>query len=78
MCLTLLAPDIVKAILDGRQQPKIMLAVPMERFPTSWAEQVPELICDYREAGHSTNRTGGILPNFSFKFLGCALVGADL
>ena len=37
--LTLLAPDIIEAILDGRQGPEITLAQLLEPFPTSWAEQ---------------------------------------
>lgn len=37
--LALLAPDIVEAILDGRQPPQLTLAVLMGPFPSSWAEQ---------------------------------------
>lgn len=37
--LTLLAPDIVDAILDGRQAPAVTLATLMERLPIPWAEQ---------------------------------------
>ena len=37
--LTLLAPEIVEAILDGRQSPTITLAVLMRRLPVSWNEQ---------------------------------------
>ncbi|MEO1610489.1 MAG: hypothetical protein AAFR90_14390 [Pseudomonadota bacterium] len=37
--LTLLAPDIVEAILDGRQGPEITLAQLLEPFPASWTEQ---------------------------------------
>ena len=37
--LTLLAPDIVEAILDGRQGPEITLAQLLESFPASWVEQ---------------------------------------
>ena len=37
--LTLLAPDIVEAILDGRQGPEITLAQLLEQFPASWVEQ---------------------------------------
>ena len=37
--LTLLAPDIVEAILDGRQGPEITLAQLLEPFPASWSEQ---------------------------------------
>jgi len=36
--LTLLAPDIVEAILDGRQPAEMTLAVLMEPFAVEWAE----------------------------------------
>ena len=37
--LTLLAPDIVEAILDGRQGPAVTLAKLPDSFPADWAEQ---------------------------------------
>ncbi len=37
--LTLLAPDIVEAILDGRQAPEIGLPRLMEPFPAEWPLQ---------------------------------------
>ena len=37
--LTLLAPDIVEAILDGKQGPEVTLARVLEPFPGEWAEQ---------------------------------------
>ncbi len=37
--LTLLAPDIVEAILDGRQAPEMALPVLMEPFSSGWVEQ---------------------------------------
>ena len=37
--LTLLAPDIVEAILDGRQGPEVTLARVLEPFPLSWSAQ---------------------------------------
>ncbi|TNY30516.1 hypothetical protein [Pelagovum pacificum] len=37
--LTLLAPDIVAAILNGKQGPKVMLARRLEPFPIAWSEQ---------------------------------------
>jgi hypothetical protein len=37
--LTLLAPDIVEAILDGKQGPEVTLARALEPFPVEWAEQ---------------------------------------
>ncbi len=41
--LTLLAPDIVEAILDGKQGPKVTLARAMEPFPLEWAVQAEHL-----------------------------------
>ena len=37
--LTLLAPEIVEAILDGRQSAQMTLAGLMRRFPVGWQEQ---------------------------------------
>ena len=37
--LTLLAPDIVEAILNGRQPAEMTLAVLMQPFPVAWREQ---------------------------------------
>jgi hypothetical protein len=37
--LTLLAPDIVEAILDGRQPEEITLPGLMEPFPVEWERQ---------------------------------------
>ena len=34
--LTLLAPDVVEAILDGRQPPEITLALMMRPFAVKW------------------------------------------
>ena len=39
MRLTLLAPDIVDAILDERQGPEVTLAQMLEPFPAVWAAQ---------------------------------------
>jgi hypothetical protein len=41
--LTLLAPDIVEAILDGRQPPEMTLAVLMRPFAVGWREQTEAL-----------------------------------
>jgi hypothetical protein len=41
--LTLLAPDIVEAILDGKQGPDVTLARVMEPFPIEWDGQLPSL-----------------------------------
>ena len=37
--LTLLAPDIVEAILDGKQGPEMTLARVLEPFPVDWSDQ---------------------------------------
>ena len=37
--LTLLAPDIVEAILDGQQGAEVTLARVLEPFPVGWAAQ---------------------------------------
>jgi hypothetical protein len=37
--LTLLAPDIIEAILNGGQQIELGLPRLMEPFPTGWSEQ---------------------------------------
>jgi hypothetical protein len=37
--LTLLAPDIVEAILDGKQGPEVTLARVLQPFPAEWAAQ---------------------------------------
>jgi hypothetical protein len=42
MRLTLLAPDIVEAILDGQQGPEVTLARVTEPFPVEWVVQVGE------------------------------------
>jgi hypothetical protein len=39
MRLTLLAPEIVEAILDGTQGPELTLARFMESFPAKWSSQ---------------------------------------
>ena len=37
--LTLLAPDIVEAILDGKQGPEVTLARMLKPFPFEWSKQ---------------------------------------
>jgi hypothetical protein len=39
MRLTLLAPDIVEVILEGRQPPALTLPILMKRFATAWTRQ---------------------------------------
>ncbi|WP_457650370.1 hypothetical protein [Profundibacter sp.] len=45
--LSLLAPDIVEMILDGRQPPEVTLAVLLERFPVEWERQKTALLAGY-------------------------------
>lgn len=37
--LTLLVPEIVEAVLDGKQGPEVTLAPVLEPFPVDWDEQ---------------------------------------
>jgi hypothetical protein len=41
--LTLLAPDIIEAILDGKQELDVTLARVLEPFPVEWGEQQDSL-----------------------------------
>ena len=41
--LTLLAPDIVETILDGKQRPLVTLVRVMEPFPVEWNDQLSSL-----------------------------------
>jgi len=41
--LTLLSPDIVEAILDGRQSPEVTLAKALEPLPSEWGQQLSVL-----------------------------------
>jgi len=38
-CLTLLAPDIVEAIMNGRQPASLQLVDLLRRFPAEWQAQ---------------------------------------
>ena len=40
--LTLLSPDIVETILDGKQGPEITLARALEPFPVEWSRQTSD------------------------------------
>jgi hypothetical protein len=42
--LTLLAPDIVEAILSGRQSAKLQLESLLRRFPVAWQGQRAEML----------------------------------
>jgi hypothetical protein len=48
--LTRLAPDVIEAILDGRQGPEVTLAKLLEGFPLGWAEQRTHLAISGRRA----------------------------
>jgi hypothetical protein len=39
MRMTLLAPEIVEAIVEGRQRPEVTLATLLEPFPVEWEGQ---------------------------------------
>ena len=41
--LTLLAPDIVEAILDGKQEPRLTLERVLKPFPVEWLYQKDQL-----------------------------------
>ena len=41
--MTLLAPEVVEAILDGRQSEQMTLAALMRPFPVIWQQQMQEL-----------------------------------
>jgi hypothetical protein len=41
--LTLLSPDIVESILDGKQGPEVTLVRVLEPFPANWDSQASEL-----------------------------------
>lgn len=51
--LTLLAPDFVEAILNGRQPEMVTLPKLMKPFPATWAEQSPA----FNHRHHSLNGT---------------------
>jgi hypothetical protein len=40
--LTLLAPEVIEAVVDGRQPPDLTLAILMRPFPAGWGEQVSD------------------------------------
>ena len=64
--LTLLAPDIVEAILGGRQPPELRLPRLMEPLPAEWNRQLAELAQPDRHipAGNRCGRVnhGGLPP----------------
>lgn len=50
MRLTLLAPDIVEAILDGKPGKEVTLSRVLEPFPTNWSAQSGLVCCSARTA----------------------------
>ena len=42
--LTLLAPDLIEAIVQGRHSTQITLATLMRTFPVAWAEQRADIV----------------------------------
>jgi len=54
--LTLLAPDIVEAILDGKQGPEVTLVKVLEPFPVEWAAQSSSLRPAELPPSHSAAR----------------------
>jgi hypothetical protein len=46
--LTLLSPEVVEVILDGRQSPALTMAKIMKPFPLKWKEQKRSFLCDER------------------------------
>lgn len=50
--LTLLAPDIVEAILDGTRGPEVTLVRVLEPFPVDWAEQRAHIGADLLAGFH--------------------------
>lgn len=55
--LTLLAPDIVKAILDGRQREELGLPALLKPFPLDWGGQRAKLVG--QAIGDEHNKQGG-------------------
>lgn len=41
--LTLLAPDMIEAILDGKQEPRLTLERVLKPFPVEWLDQKDQL-----------------------------------
>jgi hypothetical protein len=55
--LTLLAPDLVEAILDGRQPAELGVHVLRAGFPVEWGEQKAKM-ARYRAVGNENPQTG--------------------
>ena len=48
--LTMLAPEIVEAVLDGTQGPEMTLARVLEPFPLAWEQQKFDFLCRTKTA----------------------------
>ena len=62
--LTLLAPDIVEAILEGKQGPEVTLARVMEPFPLDWKAQTCQDI-GLNELGQAAACPNGVVLTLS-------------
>src|SRR5690606_23025341 len=78
--LTLLAPEIVEAILDGRQDKAVSLEALRERFPVEWNRQLGLFAGASRRAapvsaGNAERKvtSGRNLPSFPAKSPICSL-----
>ena len=58
--LTLLAPDIIEAILDGKQGPEVTLAQRLEPFPLTWQHQEPNFFCRVKTANRRIDSKAGL------------------
>jgi len=62
--LTLLAPDIIQTILDGRQPADLTLAKLIRPFPIGWHQQMLWFGIDGRVVGHSPRSGVGAEDNW--------------
>ncbi len=62
--LTLLAPETVEAILDGRQGPEVTLANLMEPFPLDWKAQTCQAI-GLKQMGQAAACPNGVVLTLS-------------
>ena len=60
--LTLLAPEIVEAILDGWQAPEVTLPTLMKAFPAEWADRAKQ---NHASLAARLQRGGGGKPPYS-------------
>ncbi len=73
--LSLLAPDIVEAILEGKQPPEITLASLLEPFPVEWNAHILQLrktsnyLCSSKLSKENENPKSRIIRTFDKKHL---------